>query len=192
MALGPQHVRPTAEDELHARLVGRGRHRAIELHHDATAGHARRQCRDGRNLLRTPCDAEDVVLGEAPHEECSRSSAQMSGDDGLGQAEALLEKSFLVGMQIVLQGRRHDDLDADQTPSLGPSDEPARRRPRHAELGGDLRLGESVEVVEGRRTEGGAGDLRASRHRSGPHRQADPRPCRSTSMSPRSRSTSPE
>jgi hypothetical protein len=72
----------------------------------------------------------------------------VAGDDGLGDAEALFEQALLFGVQIILQRRRDDDLDAHQPVGLRSGDEAARRRAGDTELRGDLGLGEPVQVVE--------------------------------------------
>ena len=106
---------------------------------------------------------EHVVGREAAHQQRSGGAADacedrgpprgavvdaVAGDDGLGQAELQLELALLVGMQVVLQRRRHDDLDAHQPLGLGPGDQPAGRGPGDAEPCRDLRLRQSVQVVE--------------------------------------------
>ncbi len=57
--------------------------------------------------------------------------------------------------------RRHDDLDANQSVGLGAGDEPSCGRPGDPEPGGDLGLGQSVEVVEGRGAKRQTAGLRA-------------------------------
>ena len=78
----------------------------------------------------------------------------MTGDHRFGQAEALLEFSLLLGMQIVAQVRRDDDVDADEPVGLGPRDKPPGGRPGHPEPNRDLGLGEPIEVVQRRRAQG--------------------------------------
>ena len=114
----------------------------------AAAGHPGDQGRGDRDLLGAPGESEDVVRGQPAHQQGGGGAPDasegggpagcadidtVSGDHRLGEAEALLELAFLVGVQVVLQGRRHDDLDAHQPLGLGPGDQPARRRPGDAE-----------------------------------------------------------
>ena len=178
IASGAQHVRAATEDELHAGLIGGGRHGAVELDDDAAAGHAGASavtaatCSGPQVKPRTSSVSRRISSAAARADAgAARPPARrvdaVSGDDGLGQAEPLLEFAFLVGVQVVLHGRRHDDLDAHQTLGLGPGDQPARGRPGDAELG---RRSRPASVRRGSRASPRAGrdaDPRASRRRSG-------------------------
>jgi hypothetical protein len=149
------------------------------LDHRAAAGNAGGECHGNCDLFRPPGETEDVVGREAAHQQRGGGAADtgehrgppggtvvdsVAGDDGLGQAEPLFEVTLLFVVQILLQRRGHDDLDAHQALGLGPADQPPGSRAGDAEAAGDLRLGQSVEVVQGGRTQrepqifgGGAG-----------------------------------
>ena len=168
MVSARKDIRAAAEDELGAGLVCGGRHGAVELDDGAAARHSRCQRGGHRDLFRTPRETENVGRCQPAHQQCGRGAADAgvrggptgradvdaaSGDDDLGEPEAQLEFAFLVGVQVVAQVRRHDDLDANQPLGLGARDQSARGRSGDPEPVGDLGLGQPVEVVEGRRAQ---------------------------------------
>jgi hypothetical protein len=103
----------------------------------------------------------------------------VAGDDGLGQAEPPLELTLFFVVQILLQRRRHDHLDAHQPLRLGPTDQPTGRRTGDAEPGSDLRLRQPIEVVERRRAQRESQILgRGNRGADGAGRLAVRRRCR--------------
>jgi hypothetical protein len=119
-----------------------------------------------RDDLGAPGEAERVRFTEPPDQEPGRRAAHRcpcrrvvegpglvdaaANDDGLGEAERMLECRFLVGVQVVALIGRHHDLDANEALRLGPRDQPAGRRAGNAQPFGDFGLGQPVEVVQRR------------------------------------------
>ena len=162
---GTQHVCAPAEDQLRAGLVRRSGHGAVQLHHDPTTRHTRHQRGGHRDLLGAPGESEDVLGFEPAHQQCGRGATHareccrasgrtdvdaVPGHHRFSQAESAFELTLLIGVQIVTHVGRHDDLDAHQPLGLRPCHQPARGRPRDAEAGCDLGLGQAVEVVQRR------------------------------------------
>ena len=165
----PQHICTAAEDELGAGLIRGARHGTVQLDHRAATRHSRRHGGGDRDLFGAPGESEDIVGCQAAHQQCRRCAPHagerrwpsgcpdvdaMPGDHRFGQAEALLEFALLLGVQIVAHVRGDDDLNADESPGLGPRDQPSGCRPGHPEPNRDLGLGEPIEVVQRRRAQG--------------------------------------
>jgi hypothetical protein len=130
---GPQHIRAAAEDELGAGLIRGGRHRAVELDHHAAARNTGRQGVGDRDLLGAPGESEHIVGRQPAHQQRGGGTAHagvrgrppgradvdaVAGHHGFGEAEALLEFAFLVGVQVLTHVRWDDDLDAHQPLAL--------------------------------------------------------------------------